>query len=150
MKYEVKVIRAHDLTDEVVAFIYEGLKEGIKVYGDKFDVSGFRIVRFAEEHRLTVCFRDDVPVGFMMGCLSKSFFDENVIAFRQMALWSLPKTRGAYLLLKDFIDFGKVNANHIICTIGTKTNIKPATLGKMGFEQLEVFYRMEIDNELCK
>jgi hypothetical protein len=59
-------------------------------------------------------------------------------------LYGVKGTKAAYLLFKDFIDFGKSNANHIITMICKITNIKPESLLKLGFTEMETLYRLEI------
>lgn len=100
--------------------------------------------RIANEGLFLVCYRDEKPVGFLLATFNKNFFDPDIKVLRQNMLFSLPNTRAPYLLLKEFIDFGKVNANHIITNIGPKTNIKGESLEKLGFKKLEELYRIEV------
>jgi hypothetical protein len=125
-------------------FIIESCTEVNKIYGDKYKWGEFPILDFIDKHYFTVCFNDGVPVGFLAASIFKSFFDPNVIVLKQNLLFALPKTRACYHLMKDFIDFGKSNANHIITMIGTETKINAKSLEKLGFKQLEVLYRMEV------
>lgn len=143
MKYEVKVLKGADLTDEIVHFLrsvmYEvALSMELPIDSDKFDFK-----KFADHNRLTLCFRDGEPVGIMLAALLKSFWDEDLIILKQISLWAVPKTRAANLLFKDFIDFGKLHADHIHTNIGVKTNISSRTLERIGFRHVETLYRLE-------
>jgi hypothetical protein len=142
--YTIKVCNGHNIDNTDFNFIYDSADKVNQIYGNKFQWEQFKIIFFAENHRLTICYRDQKPVGFMAATLIKSFFDANCVLLRQELLFALPNSRAANLLLKDFIDFGKLNANHILTTIGKKTNIKPKSLERLGFEELEVRYRLEV------
>jgi hypothetical protein len=113
-------------------------------FESKYDWGTIDLGSFIQNHYLSFCFRNNKPVGFLAASFSKSFFDPQCKILRQNLLYSLPNTRASFLLLKEFVDFGKVNANHVITTIGPKTNIKRQSLEKLGFSKLEELYRMEI------
>ena len=114
------------------------------MYGDKFNWKKFNIVEFAQRHRIMICRRNDEPIGFMLSRLGPSVFDPDFIILSQTLLYGEPGTRAAYLLMQDFIDFGKKNANHIITVLNTKTNIKRQSLEKLGFVKCEEQYRIEV------
>lgn len=114
-------------------------------YENKFDWRNFRIRRYMRVGgRITICYRNGKPVGLMAARLSESIFDPEVRIFFQDTLYAKSGTRAAKLLLDDFIDFGRSHANHVLTTIGTRTNIRPGSLEKLGFKKLEETYRMEI------
>lgn len=115
------------------------------LYGKRYDWNNFPVPLIVKDHYFAVCFKDDEPVGLMVGTLTKSIFDQNIKILRQITQFAVPGSQAAYWLMKDFIDFGKVNANHILTNIGAKTNIKPRSLEKLGFSELETLYRMEIE-----
>ena len=144
MSYEVRVIKAADFDDELLEFMFTSLKEVIELHDRKINPANCRILKFAEHQRLTICFKNGRPVGYMMSALTRSIFDENVKILKQISLYTRPKTRAANLLMKDFIDFGRANADHVISMIGVKTNIKPQTLERLGFKHLETLYIMEV------
>ena len=115
-----------------------------RMYGDNYDWRKFDLIGFAKKHRVMICWRDDRPVGFMLSRLGSSFFDPDFVILRQILLYGQPGTRAAYLLMQDFIDFGKNNANHIITMLNTKTNIKRQSLEKLGFVKSEQLYKIEV------
>ena len=139
----IEITREHFNDPEIRELIRHGFETCNSLHGNQYDWSGFPILKFIETQRLTVCFRNKKPIGYLMATIGPSFFDPRVIVAKQNMLFSLPNTRATYELMKDFIDFGKTNANHIITMIGEKTNIKPKSLKKLGFKELETLYRME-------
>lgn len=143
VEYRVRRLKPGDLNEKIFQFIFEGASWANDVYGKKFDFQRALILVVARDHYLGLCERDGVPVGFLGATLCRSIFDPNVRILRQDLLYAVPKTRASYYLLRDFIDFGKGTANHIITTIGDKTNIKPRSLERLGFHKLEELYRME-------
>jgi hypothetical protein len=141
--YTIKRIGKNDLDFTLIDFLY-----GAAVALDRKFNHGYRwgeidFESFVENHLFLVCFRNKRPVGFLAASFTRSFFDPKCVILRQNLLYSLPNTRASLLLLKEFVDFGTANANHIITTIGPKTNIKSKSLEKLGFNKLEELYRME-------
>lgn len=113
--------------------------------GREFKNVDFNLVKYVTESttRVVVCEADGRLVGFMFCFLGESLFDSRVKILQQDLLYTKSK-RATYLLLKDFIDFGKRNANHVVTMIGPDTNIKGESLEKLGFKHIESMYRMEI------
>jgi len=105
----------------------------------------FDFLDYARSHYMNVCFKDSRPVGIMMGRLIASIFDQQTaILFQDLLYVSEPCRGAAHLLLAEFIDFGKSNANHVFTTLGQKTNIKGRSLEKFGFKKVEETYLLEI------
>lgn len=142
MTYTTKLIHLNNFETEHADFIFNaGLV--LEKNHPGFKWKNFNITKFLSYNYLNFCYRDERPVGFLAASFSRSFFDSDIVTLRQNLLYSLPNTRASLLLLKDFIDFGKVNANHVITTIGPWTNIKRQSLEKLGFSKLEETFRME-------
>jgi hypothetical protein len=114
-----------------------------KTFDGKFDWRNFNVVRYVDSQRVMMCRRNGVPVGVMLASRYVSVFDSKKVILRQDLLWAKPGTRAAWYLLRDFVDFGKANADHLITMIGDKTNIKRQTIEKLGFKKIEEIYRME-------
>lgn len=129
--------------EDLRAFMVVVGREVASLYGDKFNWRNFRPARYASRHRFVVCKRDGVIVGVHLSRLAESGFDPDVCIAIQDLIWCAPRTRAAYWLLRDFIDFGKANANHVITMLTPYTNIKPASLERLGFQKLETLYRLE-------
>lgn len=100
---------------------------------------------FIKNCRFVICRRNGKPVGYMVSRLIKSAFNPEIKRLRQISLYAEPNTRAAYYLMKDFIDFGKIHADHIITTIGMNTNIKRKSIEKLGFEKIEEHYLMKVE-----
>jgi hypothetical protein len=141
--YTIKRVRLADLDEKLVEFLIESLDHVNEMYGRKFDWHRRRILDFARSHYLGVCYHDKRPVGFMAAILGPSTIDPKVIILKQELLFA-KSPRATVRLLEDFIDFGKAHANHVITVIGEKTNIKSASLEKLGFSRYQVMHRMEI------
>lgn len=140
--YTIKRITSESIGPVVVNFLFDCGEEIEKLY-PTYDWTSFKIFRFVRDHLLWVAYRDDKPVGFLMAVQAGHIFDPSIRTLRQILLYSRPNTRASLLLLKEFIDFGKSNANHVITAIGQNTNIKPKSLEKLGFKKLEEIYRLE-------
>lgn len=145
MSYTIERLREWELDNdpELIEFIRDGAKQVAELYGHKFDWTKFKIRIYAFDHRITICRKDGRPVGAMLSRLYGSIFDDGVKILYQDLLYAKPGTRAAKLLMDDFIDFGRSNANHIISAIGEHTNIKRRSLEKLGFKKLEELYRLE-------
>lgn len=144
MKYEIRqLVRDDFFNDDIRIFITEGFIKGNELHNYPYNWSRFPIMNFIRDQRMTMCFRDGKPVGFLMATLGRHFFDVNIKVLKQNYLFSLPNTRSSLYLLKDFIDFGKTHANYVITNIGSETNIKQESLEKLGFKRLEELYLME-------
>ena len=142
--YTVKQITVKDLTGVLLRFIADTGDHLNRVYGDKFDWShGFPLRYTIEKHIFLVCYRDQEPIGFMIGTLNPMLFDINKSMLRQETLYA-KYPRATVELLRYFIDLGKVRANDVVVCIGNKTNLKPASLVKLGFTKTEEWYRLEV------
>lgn len=141
MGYTIREIKSAVELSEYSHFCLNAAFELKKQYDSKFNPIDFT---FSKGHRLTICFKDGSPVGFMLARLSVSIFDPNVKILLQDLLYAKSGSRAAKLLLDDFIDFGKRNANHIITMIAENTNIKERSFERLGFKKIETLYRLEV------
>jgi hypothetical protein len=139
--YTIEEITTQTQLNRVAAFICESSELISEKYNTTWTWERFL---FEYNHRLTVCFRDGEPVGFMLARLSESTFDHSTKLLIQELLYAKPGTRAVKLLMDDFIDFGRRRANHIITMIAEHTNIKARSLEKLGFKKLETLYRIEV------
>jgi len=141
MTYTVKRLRHLGTGDE--NFLAAMATKNNEAYGNPYDWYDFDFQNFCDKHVAFMCYRDDVPVGIIAGRFGTSVFDPGLKVLRQTVFWTVPGTRAVKLLLEEFIDFGKSNADHILTSIGTETNLKPESLEKLGFKKLETLYRLE-------
>lgn len=144
MRYRIERIKVSDLDERLVKWLIQSGHWVNDVYGHKFEWAPTLILRFAQEQCLWIAFRHEKPVGFMAATLVRSIFDSHLKILRQELLFAESGSLAAGELLKVFIDFGKANANHILTTIGEKTNIKGRSLEKLGFKKLQEMYRIEV------
>jgi len=144
--YTIKKIRdAADVDRNLLLFIVNAIENSGELYDDHFNFKNFDIGTYIKRGLFWVCYKNDAVQGVMLGRIYKALFDPKVKILKQELLYvKSPGHRAAYLLLKEFIDFGKSNANDIITMIGEKTNIKGKSLERLGFKKLEVIYRMEV------
>lgn len=141
--YTVK--RYEDYTKELAVFLGNEIPKISKLFDNKFDWKNRDDFRLFRKGIFLVCERDEEIVGIHISFLVKSVFDENTRILQQQLFYCKEGSgRAAYYLFKKFIDIGKQEANHIITMLTSQTNIKPETLRKMGFKELETLYRLEV------
>ncbi len=72
-------------------------------------------------------------------------FDPDVTVLKQDLLYVIPGyPKATRALLHHFIDFGKAHANECFTMLAMQTNIKPRSLEKLGFTEVETLYRLEV------
>lgn len=142
MDYTIE--RIDTLDDDVKEFIKKEIPELIKISNGRYDPNYCALVPMIQKGVFFVCRRNGEVTGFHVSWISPSPFDINVTLLQQQIFYVKPKSgRTAYHLFKKFIDFGKEHADHIITMVNKHTNIKPSTLKRWGFSEMETLYRME-------
>lgn len=144
MSYIVVKLTGHYDVDPVRSFIMKAACELDQIYEFGFRWWNFPLDLFVRKQHLWVCYRDQEPVGYMAASLSGNSLDLQHKILKQESLYGKPGTRAAYYLMKEFIDFGKANANSIITCVGKHTNIKAKSLERLGFTELETLYKLEV------
>lgn len=142
-RYTIEQIKTIDQLERDPEFILEVGEFCNELYGGLYDWKQMKASALLQS-RFMICYRDNAPVGLMVSRLSKSFFDPEIKVLKQILLYGRPGTRAAYLLMQDFIDFGRANADHILTMIGSETNVKRQSLEKLGFQKVEELYRIEV------
>lgn len=144
--YTIERLRSvQDFTPEIHKFLAEEVPKISKMFNDVFNYENCIEYIFAEAGVFLLCKRNNEITGLMIAFLFKSPFDYKTILLQQQLFYVKPNSgRTAYYLFKKFIDIGKSEANHIITMLTSQTNIKPQTLEKMGFKELETLYRLEV------
>lgn len=146
MTYTIK--KAESLTYDLGLFLAEEVPKLSRLYGSKFNYFNCDIDKLIDKGYFYYCERDGEITGIHVSYLGSSPFDPERKILRQLLFYVKPNSgRTAYHLFKNFIDIGKQNANHIITMLTSHTNIKPETLHKFGFGELETLYRMEVESE---
>lgn len=130
-------------------FVIEAQKLSESVDGRFNGGKAFDFLSYARGSYLLVIYRNNEPVGVSLSRLYPSIFDERTRILKQDLIYVKPNSgRAAYLLMQQFIAFGKKNADHILTSkqyVGT--NMKPRSLEKLGFKEVETLYRLEVGNE---
>ena len=138
----------HPISDNDFDYITKVASILTRTYNAKYNWGNFQLDAYCEQHYMLVLEKEDELgrrkyIGLLAFRLEGSIFDFKTKVLNQDILYSETK-RGTYELLKYFIDFGKQHANHLITMIGAETNINPASLEKLGFKELETYYRLEV------
>lgn len=139
-----RVQKPVEFTEDVKKFLADEMPKLSKRFGDKLNFKNNFPEIFAQQGIFLICKRNEEITGIMVAVLRQSPFDFETTILRQVLFYVKPNSgRTAYHLFKKFIDIGKSQANHIITMITSQTNIKPETLKKMGFKELETLYLLE-------
>jgi len=92
-----------------------------------------------------VAMKDGKVVGIHSSYLSTCIFNPEIKILQQLLFYVVKgHSKATYLLFNKFIDIGKDEANHINTMLTGHTNIKPESLKRYGFNELETLYRMEV------
>lgn len=87
------------------------------------------------------------PVGFIAGFLIPHVFNPAITCLSETFWWVQEehrRSRAGYMLLKEFIEFGKKNVDWILCTIEEHSPINPSALMNRGFKLKEQNFVMEV------
>lgn len=143
--YTIEQLRSDVVTDDDVRQLFVIAQLVSWTFKGNFNWKNFPFEWYTDNHRFMVCRRRGEIIGVMLARLSISVFDPGMKILVQDLLWVKDGyPRAAVRLLKDFVDFGRTNANHILTMTTPHTNIKPTSLEKLGFEKLETLYRLEV------
>jgi len=139
-------IERHNVpTKELEDFVRAEGPELYKRFGQTFSFDSMDLKVMMDRGLFLVCKRNGEIRGWMIAFLTKSPLDTNIKILQQQSFFVIPDSgRTAYHLFKKFIDIGKEEADHIITMLTSQTNIKPETLNKLGFKELETLYRLEV------
>lgn len=138
--------RPDDFSPEIKQFLLEEVPKLSKTcFGDSLDVRNCSPFMMARDGLVLFGKRNGEVRGMVVASFLDSWFDPKLTILYQQTLFVKPDSgRMLYHLFKKFIDIGRLEANHIITMLTSQTNIKPETLERMGFKELETLYRMEV------
>ncbi len=112
--------------------------------GNRFDFMNFDMLDYIDRGHVWVCKKNGRPVAIMMARLYNSIFDHETLVLMQDLLYTSERfSRGPYLLLREFIDFGRTHANLIFTMATRNTNIKARSLERLGFAKSEQLFEMK-------
>lgn len=106
------------------------------------------ITNAIHEHVVFVAEKDFVgPIGFIAGLLIPHIFNPTIRVLNE-AFWWVPEayrhSKAGYLLLKEFIEFGKKNVDWILFTLEEGSPVNEFALIDRGFTPKERNYLMEV------
>ena len=147
MDYTIERIKL-PIPKDVELFLEQEVPKISKMFKDKFNFKNRNDFILFDKAVFLVGKRNGEVTGIFVAFLYPSVFDSETKMLQQQLFYVKPDSgRTAFHLFKKFIDIGRLEADHIITTLTSQTNIKPETLEKMGFEKLETLYRMEVRSE---
>lgn len=140
-----RIVSIDDVDFVTADFIVRASERAARIFHNKFDPMNFNFAAYMREHLFLVCYNGTKPVGGLLARLQLSLWDHDIRILYQDLLYVEPgNPRAAHQLMQRFIEFGRANADHIFTMKTKNTNIKEQSLEKLGFEPLEILYRMEV------
>lgn len=139
-----RVSKPEDFKEDVKEFLRKEVPKISEIFNNPFNYNNCSPFLMAKDLIVLFCRRDGEITGIMVSAFFPNYFDMKIKILQQILFYVKPDSgRTAYYLFNKFIDIGKAEANHIITMLTRHTNIKPSTLEKMGFKELETLYRLE-------
>lgn len=136
--------RVREIDPQLCRFLIGQMDEAQKLF-PLFDVSNFDFYNYAAKNLMLVCRRRGEPVGVVLAQLYGSVFDPKTkVLFQDLLLVKKSSGKAAYLLMQEFIAFGRAHSNLVFTMTLKHTNIKGRTLERLGFEKAEELYRLEV------
>lgn len=130
---------------ELAKFLDDQLPVLFERFGQPYEKEKFDLKLMCEKGLFLYCIRNRRVTGIHISFLYPSVMNANFRVLSQQVFYVKPGSgRTAYHLFKNFIDIGKLEANHIITMLTSFSNIKPESLEKFGFKELETLYRLEV------
>lgn len=131
--------------DDLYEFLRANRDHMSAALGGKFNLNNTAVEHMLNKGIVLVGKRRGEIRGVHVSWLARNPIDMEILQLHQQLFYVIPESgRMAYYLFQKFIDIGKSNANHIITMLTRHTNIKPETLKKFGFNELEVLYSLEV------
>jgi hypothetical protein len=115
-----------------------------ELYGsDEYTQDGLQLL--IDKHFLLIAELQGTPVGFIAGYFTGHLFNPSIKVFNEL-FWWVPSghPKAAYSLLKEFIKFGKENAQWIVMSLNRYTKINEKSLLRKGFHEHERNFLMEV------
>lgn len=136
--YTIERVKEVGYYNDVADFFYTLAKE-LDLYD--LDFTNFDFRRYCSENYVLICRQRGMVVGCLFARLHPCVWDPKNITLYQDGLFCRKSSgKAAYLLLKEFIDFGRKEAN-LVFTCRTKyTNVKEKSFERLGFKKTEELY----------
>lgn len=143
-RYTIEKLKFSSGYGKAFEFFAEEAPNVEKIFEHRFDWMAFNFGSYVLDGHVWLCCRDGVPLGIMMARTFPSLWDGQTILKQDLLYCKKSSTRAPYLLMKEFVDFGRANAS-LIFTMTTKhTNVKEQSLQRLGFHKSEELYLLEV------
>lgn len=137
--YTIDLVHLIHPYDDVAEFVYEIGPALGDSYG--FEFSDFDFYNYASRNLFWVCRRKGKPVGVLLARFYPSVWDEKSKVLWQDSIFCKKSSgKAAYLLLNEFIDFGRKHANLVFTCKAKHTNVKEKSFQRLGFYKSEELY----------
>lgn len=117
-----------------------------ELYGsEEYTEDGLKLL--IEKHFLTIATQEENPVGFIAGYFNPHLFNPSILVLCELFWWVTPEHRNSRvgaMLMNEFIDFGKKNAQWISFSFNRFTEVNEHALTKRGFHLHEKTYLLEV------
>ncbi len=145
MSYTTERLSGRAIDNDVWAFLIDSIDSANAALDNKIDFTHFNVWDYAANHCVWIARKNGEPVGVMFAQLYGSVFDPKSKILFQDGFWVKKSSgRAAFLLMREFIDFGRANAKIIFTCRGKLTNVKARTLERLGFEKTEELFRLVV------
>jgi hypothetical protein len=140
----MKIEEITHITPIIKLWLHQAAIQLNSMYGNRYDLTRFDLKSHLKcGGRLTLCVGKGRVYGVMLATLTENQWDFGKRLYIQDTIYSA-HPRATKLLIDDFINYGRQNADEIITMVGEHTNIKGASLEKLGFKPVELVYRLEV------
>lgn len=117
------------------------------LFGDDEQYNRQLISNLIEKHLFIIAFHEEHgPVGFICGLVMPHLFNPKIKCLSEVFWWVRPEyrmSRAGYLLLKEFVKYGKENCDWVTMTIEDQSPVNPDSLIRLGFKNKEKSFIME-------
>jgi len=137
---------------EDIPWILEELKKFSKFYETKNNLfpseshASVKLGELIEGHVAFIAEEEVLKMGFIIGVHNQHFFNPALTVLTEIFWWVKEEyrgTRAGYMLLDNFINYGKVHADWVVMTLEEKSPVKDKILLKKGFHLHERSYLLE-------
>ena len=142
--YTIERVREIAPYGKIAEFFYQEAPNVEKIFDHRFAWAEFDISSYALHHCVWVCLRAGIPVGIMMAQLFPSIWDGKKVLMQNLLYCKKSSGRAAYLLMKEFIDFGRAEASLVFTMTTKNTNVKEKSLQRLGFKKVEEHFLLEV------
>ena len=100
-----------------------------------------------ESHLFLIAEVRGQKAGFISGLYTSHFLNPSITSLTELLFWVSQEYRGsrvASMLLNEYIQWGKLNADWVTMTLEHESQMKPESLLKRGFRFKEQNYFMEV------